>query len=78
MSITLALTEFYSEGAERRFFRGLSEMPAITDLQSHQTDLIFYLQLNTLSNLMLQNLIALCCRYDIHLRAVQPLHSIKK
>ncbi len=73
MKIVLNLTTFYSMGDERRFFQGLTENPAVSNVLGIGRQLEVSLVLKRLNRDALRDLIALLWRYGVSLEALSGI-----
>jgi hypothetical protein len=73
MNVEIALDFFYSQEDEKRFFQGLSDIPAVKDYEGGGVNLIIRLDMRKLGSDDLRELIALLYRYRIPLA---PLHLL--
>jgi hypothetical protein len=78
MQIEITLLTFYAKGDERRFFQGLSEIPAITDVKGVGRGLHLEINVRSLSKESLIELIALLRRYEISLVPLSVLAANKR
>jgi hypothetical protein len=78
MKLTIDLATFYSMGDERRFFQGLNDNPAISDIKGIGRQLECDLMLRNLNRDSLRDLMALLWRYGISLKPISVLSERKK
>ena len=77
MKITIQLSCFYSQNDEDRFFLGLKNIDSINNIKGIYNNLIIDINIRTLKNYELRELIALLYRYNISLVPLSFL-SVKK
>ena len=78
MQLEIGLTPFYAKGDERRFFQGLSEIAAITDVRGVGRGLILRINVRSLNKETLIEFIALLRRYGISLAPLSVLAANKR
>ncbi|WP_162898973.1 hypothetical protein [Ralstonia solanacearum] len=78
MEIEIELTSFYSSGDESRFFKGLEEISAIKGFAGSGRGLRVSLDMRSLGQESLRDLIALLWRYQISLEPLALLAQRKK
>lgn len=78
MQIEIRLSSFYSLGDERRFFKALTEITAIKNVQGVGRGLLMDIDLRYLSEEALLDMIALFWRYGIILVPLQALATRKR
>jgi hypothetical protein len=78
MQFEIGLTPFYAKGDERRFFQGLSEIAAITEVRGVGHNLILQINVRSLNKVSLIELIAILRRYGISLAPLSVLALNKR
>lgn len=78
MQIVIDLTTFYSTGDEERFFQGLKNISAIKGIRGVGSGLHIEVEMASLNNAALRELIALLWRYGISLIPLKVFATKKK